>query len=552
MEPKSTGLPLRIIAVVACLILLPIAWKFVVFQLGVGFVPGYAYTAENPPRALTDDPQDIGQALEIGERESARAKSIMVYQRLIEKYPEEPALYANLLRYACVYGPFNGPARPEIAKPDSQPLPAWKPYADSPELRLVEHAIKKGKELDPGNAYFDVFEAILRFGQERDAEALAAIHRAAGGPSFDSHVSEEMYAALRDTRRSMGPVFYWLSPTQHVYVCIAGRFPHLARYREAVRMADWYAGQDAKAGRTREAMTITSDLITFSGTMMDDAQWAVDAIVANSMQRLAVRGAYESLVGSSLQREASLMLPWDPNYRKMDSLRYSEVLSAVRLRAPDALRPAQWRSLGDRISRSEALTKKTTDFFSHHRWNRRMFLLTVCCGMTFVGATYLTMAIAFGLLYLVSHVWLVRRHQADLAAGPSRLSVWLLSIVPCILALIVMQGWGETPLRTWFWSKEGPDTQVFVIVIFALRIIFVALVALIAAAGTTRLERPCRWNGFLARLRTGSAYVAQAMVALYLINLIVAIPPAAYINHQLDLWAKGEMQMVRDYQPPPE
>jgi hypothetical protein len=190
MEPKKTRAALWIAAVIAVLFIMPWTRNVLLVQLGLGLIPTYSNRMLEPPHVAPKVPGNLAQALAIGRRDVMESKSILVYRKLIEKYPNEPALYANLLRYASLCGPFTGPGRPEIDKPGDQPSAQWKPYADSPELRMVEDAIEKGKTLDPDNAYFDFFEAVLRFGQKRDSDALAAIHRAAGKRKFDAYLRE--------------------------------------------------------------------------------------------------------------------------------------------------------------------------------------------------------------------------------------------------------------------------------------------------------------------------------------------------------------------------
>jgi len=537
MDRRKRTVGLLAVALISILLILPHTRSVLLFQLRLGLIPKYPMDMINPPPVETKAPGDVAQALVIGQRDAANSKSITGYWKMIAGYPNEPALYASFLRYAASYGPLTSYVRPETVP---QPHRQWKPYADSAELRMVEQAIGRGKKLDPDNGYFDLVEAVLRFGQKRDPEALAAIHRAAGKRKFHDYTREELQAMLGDSRRRSDPALYWINPTQRMAVSAISadvRFPALSRFRRAAQMANWYIKQDAENDRPREALAIMADLVRVGGAMLDDANWTMDSLLAITIQDMPVRRSYKSLVepirGTTYSKTKTLDLPL-PN-----------LLAALESKFPDTLSAAEWQALRNEIERSTdfrtraILFLKSTDLYSHMR------LLLVNMALLVTAANCLVLSLVFGILWLLSSTWLSRRRPGTTPSGPGRLSIWLLALLPPGVALVFTQLYDL--FNAW---SSGLDYETMRILAFALKVLMVVLVFIVAMAGIRRMEVGSRFDGFLARLRTGSVFAMQGLLALYLLTMIINIPLTAYVNHDIDRWMTNEVQMIREYHPP--
>jgi hypothetical protein len=72
----------------------------------------------------------------------------------------------------------------------------------------------------------------------------------------------------------------------------------------------------------------------------------------------------------------------------------------------------------------------------------------------------------------------------------------------------------------------------------------------IAVARTRVAPETGRFDVFLARLRTGSTYAMQALVILYLLSMVAAIPVTVQANRAADEVFMKEVQRIWDYQPP--
>ena len=354
--------------------------------------------------------------------------STNVLWKLIDKFPDEPALYACVLKHATKEGPLTNIERPNIylaPHPLSATAKAWKPLPYSADVRRVEKAIAIGKKLEPDNAYFDLVEADLRFEQGRDSEALAAIHRAAGQTDFNSHEKEVILAVFRYRREHTPAIMYWLNPVEKNHMIRSDGYYTVAIRRTAL-LAAWHAKQNAKYGRVDRALAITYDLVKLGGMMYDKNDSPFDATSGWIVQRVGVNGTYFGITPVTFSTK--------PNERRLPETEViAERLSAVQSAAAKKLTEDQWKSLRDELHSGGEFYRR------FRKSNPSLFTrpIFISWAPILVGGVLLLQALWFAFFWLVARIWLRRRSYSGAEnLGPNRLSVWLLAILPSVAILV--------------------------------------------------------------------------------------------------------------------
>lgn len=504
----------------AALFLIPQTRSLLLFQLGLGrtaktLSAGWYMRMDTNRRS----PRNLSEAIMIAYRDATKAKSLTAFEPMIEKYPNEPALYAYLLRYKTKFDPW-GAVRPELR--GKAVGPEWKSLMKGSDTRILEQAIRAGKRLEPDNAYFDLYEATLRFAQKRDGEALAAVHRAAGKRRYDNHADVEVQAILESYRQRAGSLLYWISAIQRISIGM-GSFPRNTRIYQTGILAGRHVERNILSGRTQQALSEMADMITIGGKMRDNARWPTDiSFNAVGIQREAVEAAYKGFIGP--------LAPYP-------SIPVRKLLTAVSPRIPDRLEKDVARTY-DWLDRERRQGR---------RWSQPIKLILPNLTLLIVSGGFLFLIPIFAALWLVAMIPLFLRRRTHTSAGPNRVSIWLLALLPATLAIAFIQGdyWGVVfrlipPPCPSYWVVLG--------ITAGLKIFTVMLVVIVAFAGTWRLAKGSRFDGFFARLRTGCEFAIQGLLVFYLLTMVILIPLTAKLNHDVDYWMTHRVQMIWDYQ----
>jgi hypothetical protein len=538
---KNAGL--IVAGLILVLLIIPYSRQVLLFQLGLAVAPSHMLgSLSAPPLAIREHraPRDADEALLVAKHQAMKSKSIKVFGEMAARFPNEPTLYANMLRYAALSGPLTGPRRPEI-EPPAKDLPAksrFKPLANTPDVRMLENAVKMGRKLEPENSYFFWFEAVLRFQQERDADALAAVHTAALAPGYNAHYQDEFLSEFREYRRRVGGTVYWLTPMSRYAISGAVVLPHFSQFRNAGRMADWYIGQDAKAGKQNQALALMFDQVKFGAVMRDNSLWAMDALVAEAIQSIAVASAYKAFVSP---------LPHDGTGSKRPT--EVQMLRQVQARVPDGLRAADWKYLRNQVARTAEFHTRATACFRGDEYTNGFHLLMWSVWLLVLCGIFLGMVVLSGMSWLVSGFWLGRRGGSDLQAGPRRLSIWLLAILPPLAAMVFATLILTDAITIGGESGFPVSVAVMETIPWVCTAIMGILVSVIAALGIRARDRGERFTTFLARLRAGSAYTAQGMLIVYVVTMIAAMPITARANKAMDQMT-NEVQQIWQYKIP--
>jgi len=516
-----------VVAVVSALIVVPYTRNILVYQVLHRVQPVRRDHGGGNDRTV---PGNVDNALVIAKNEGFKARSINAYWRMIERYPNEPALYANMLKYAALWGPLKNTSRPD--DDDIRRGATWKPLPDSPELGKVARAVEMGEKLEPDNAFFDCFEAVLLANQGRDSEVLAAVHRAAGKKQFDDHALDELDAVLKDRRERISAPVDWMNPIGRVAAVSVVLFPRYAQIWHMARVVGWHIEQDMKRGERDKALAATIDLVKIGGLMRDKSNVAIGSLVGIAVQDVGVKRAYRGLGGPTLDLDIT----------------GAERVSKLQAMVPTGFRPDEWRMLRDDLARSDEFRRRARAYFG--QGFPPVFRPVILSGAVMaIAVTMLFLFLLFLLAWGITWAWLAKRGQTGLAGvGPSRLSVWLLCLLPpmavtAFAALMQILTLFGVPTHMQSWSFGA-------LVTIALALFSPLAVIIIAAARTRIAPDISRFDTFLARLRTGSVFAMQALVALYLLAMIAAIPVTAWTNQAVERMYRNEVQMIWEYQPP--
>ena len=184
------------------------------------------------------------------ESEQSRPRT-EVRRKLIPRFPNQPGLYAHILRFSmqsevsmrrAEQSEFSPKRSSSIKEPPPRPVSAE---------RLAEfdrHSLVAAK-LDPHNGYFALIRAVGLFAAHRDEEGLNSLKLAGGKLGWNDYVQEEMRARLLLSDKVWGP----RSIVTRISYPAATLFPHYVRIRAVARVAVALASRKEAAGRSRKA-----------------------------------------------------------------------------------------------------------------------------------------------------------------------------------------------------------------------------------------------------------------------------------------------------------
>ncbi len=205
---------------------------------------------------------------------------------LIPRFPNHPALYAHILRYAT--SKEIGFRREEeylLTGTSAAQSPSYPPPAPTPvQLAAFDRDAAIGERIDPDNAYFPFMRAIGLFAAHRDAEALAAIQRAAQKTRWDDYIAEEVKSRWKMRRE----VFGQRSAIQRVIVAASLLFPHYARLRAVTRVAVYKAIEAERAGHIEQGLAIRLAIMRYGSLMRAQSSSSIGALVGIALAAIAI------------------------------------------------------------------------------------------------------------------------------------------------------------------------------------------------------------------------------------------------------------------------
>lgn len=201
------------------------------------------------------------------------------------RFPDRPALYANLLRYETI-----GNVR--LARPDEDLLlpPTARRRATPPErpstaqvLAAYDREAAAGERLDPSNAYFPLMRAVGLFAAFRDADGLAAVQRASEKPDWREYCADDVEARWRLHEEAFGDP----GALGRVEISASLLLPQFARLRALARLILVKAIQEEQAGRPEEGLKLRESLRRCGDLMRVHSTFVIGALVADAICQLA-------------------------------------------------------------------------------------------------------------------------------------------------------------------------------------------------------------------------------------------------------------------------
>ena len=203
---------------------------------------------------------------------------------LAPRFPDRPALYANLLRCEML-------GKVHLERPEEnllRGLPLSHKYHmghyNAPaDLTAFDADAAAGERLDPDNAYFPLMRAVGLFAGFRDAEGLAAFRRASTKPSWREYSVDEVEARWRlheeafDDPGALG----------RVNIAASILLPHFQQLRALARLILVKAVQQEAAGHREQGLQLREALRRCGDLMRAQSTIVIGALVGNAICAIA-------------------------------------------------------------------------------------------------------------------------------------------------------------------------------------------------------------------------------------------------------------------------
>lgn len=210
-------------------------------------------------------------------------QAVAALRGLDARFSTQPALYANILRYAAnglhwnrteenaLYGL---PGLPE----KFHPIPN-----DPAALAAFDRGAAAGEQLDSNNAYFPIMRAAGLFAAHRDADGLAAVARAARETEWQEYIPEEVEARRRLHEAAFGDP----GALPHAMTAYATLFPQYTLLRALARLLRYKAVEAEQAGRLEQGLQLREELRHFGDLMRVQSTTLIGSLVGIAITAIA-------------------------------------------------------------------------------------------------------------------------------------------------------------------------------------------------------------------------------------------------------------------------
>lgn len=206
-------------------------------------------------------------------------------RRILPRFPDKPALYAHILRYA--YVELGLPHRDEEYLIDGS-SPYWKsghqPLPKPELLHDLDHIASVGERLDPDNAYFPMMRAAFQFIAHRDENALASIERASKKRHWNDYLDDEVRSIWRLQEMVHGrqnAIFRAL-----VYGDL--RYLHMILLKTTAKIATYRAMIAEKGGDVEYGLSIRRSITHCANVMRSESRMIHGAVTARDIADIAM------------------------------------------------------------------------------------------------------------------------------------------------------------------------------------------------------------------------------------------------------------------------
>jgi hypothetical protein len=211
--------------------------------------------------------------------DSSYAGQLRAARSLVSRFPDNPSLRANLLRYATQELHLN---RPDSSgnllsgKPDPPPDPRRDGPPPTPaQLAAFDADAAAGERLDPDNAYFPFMRSVGLFAAHRDAEGLAAVRRAGTKTAWREYYEDEVEGRWR----IQAGIYGGREAVASSAVAAGLLFPHYQVLRAAARLATVKAVEEEQAGRAEDGLALRRSLARCGDLMRAESNSYIGTLV---------------------------------------------------------------------------------------------------------------------------------------------------------------------------------------------------------------------------------------------------------------------------------
>ena len=289
----------------------------------------------------------------------SRLETITNLRALAYRFPDNPVLLANLLRYDSG-GIFS--SRTDAFLLDNAPVPKNFPYntPSTPEtLAAYDRDAAAGEQADPGNAYFPLMRAGGLFAARRDAEALAAVQRASVKPFWREYLPDDdearwhLYAEAFHDPGAMPQAS--LAANQFLW--------QYSSLRQTARLVAYQAVLKEQAGHREEGLALRQALFRCGDLMRVQSTTLIGSLVG-----IAISAISETRPGGGPTLKDDPNLPPEQKAQKRLDAYCAYV---VKIGHPEAVRQAQ----DEEAARRSAQTLETPNL-APSDFSRPLVLLT--------------------------------------------------------------------------------------------------------------------------------------------------------------------------------
>jgi hypothetical protein len=218
---------------------------------------------------------------------------VVALRHVRDRFPDEPAVHATLLRmYAGDFIRVGHDDEIDILLPPRVAAEAKKsrkaepdPNRNRPEdLADFERSAAAGERLDAQNAYFPYLRAVGLLAADRDAEARAALARAASKRVWNEYIPDAVEAEWGLAVDAAGSEIGAIPRTA---IWAATLLPHFAAFRGEARLFVARAIRAELAGNTQEGFSTRRDVARVGALMRAESSSMIGSLVGQAVTRLA-------------------------------------------------------------------------------------------------------------------------------------------------------------------------------------------------------------------------------------------------------------------------
>ena len=247
------------------------------------YTTSYAEDRRRIEAAAASAPEDFGlHYAAVGG--NSRAAETAGMRALASRFPNRPALYANVLRYDTL-GAVRLDRNEGNLLTGAKPAPMIShPKPPTPAaLAAFDQTAAEGERTDPDNAYFPLMRAVGLLAAHRDAEAEAAVRRAGTKTAWREYTVDDVQSRWRLQQAAFGD----RGVIPQASIAYNTLLPQYQQMRSVARVMAYFAMQKEQAGDVAGGLTLRESLRRCGDLMRVQSNFMIGAIVGSSLCHIA-------------------------------------------------------------------------------------------------------------------------------------------------------------------------------------------------------------------------------------------------------------------------